>query len=210
MREDIRNAFDALDSKAKARITGLKAQRPIKKSFQQLEDYFRDHQVLALASAQDPSPAVASSASEILAIERSARLLVLTEDSMWEMGVSGRLNGSRAEGVRILLADITDVRTRTDRRALRLGQKDRHLFVDHARGAVIETRVHDLHTDAELQAFPASLLDQISRVRGYEAAGEPSVAAGTSVADELAKLAQLRDAGVLTDEEFIRQKEKLL
>ena len=33
---------------------------------------------------------------------------------------------------------------------------------------------------------------------------------GTSVADELAKLAELRAAGVLTDEEFAQQKAKLL
>jgi len=36
------------------------------------------------------------------------------------------------------------------------------------------------------------------------------VAAGVSVADELAKLAQLRDAGVLTHEEFAAQKARLL
>ncbi|MDB2410919.1 SHOCT domain-containing protein [Gammaproteobacteria bacterium] len=32
----------------------------------------------------------------------------------------------------------------------------------------------------------------------------------TSMADELSKLAQLRDSGVLTEEEFSSQKEKLL
>ena len=35
-------------------------------------------------------------------------------------------------------------------------------------------------------------------------------APGASVADELAKLAQLRDSGVLSDEEFTAQKDKLL
>jgi hypothetical protein len=34
--------------------------------------------------------------------------------------------------------------------------------------------------------------------------------ASNSVADELAKLAQLRDSGVLTDAEFAQQKAKLL
>lgn len=44
--------------------------------------------------------------------------------------------------------------------------------------------------------------------RGYvrEAAGEP----GPSVADELTKLAQLRDAGTISAEEFESQKAKLL
>ena len=39
---------------------------------------------------------------------------------------------------------------------------------------------------------------------------EPSMSAPSSVADELTKLAQLRDAGVLTDAEFQAQKRKLL
>jgi hypothetical protein len=36
------------------------------------------------------------------------------------------------------------------------------------------------------------------------------VPSASSVADELAKLAHLRDAGVLTDQEFAAQKAKLL
>ncbi len=42
------------------------------------------------------------------------------------------------------------------------------------------------------------------------AAAPPRQAAPASVADELAKLVQLRDAGALTDEEFAAQKAKLL
>lgn len=56
------------------------------------------------------------------------------------------------------------------------------------------------------------------RARGNRAAAEIENAqkdyirsvAGTSTADELAKLSQLRDSGVLTAEEFAAQKEKLL
>jgi hypothetical protein len=44
--------------------------------------------------------------------------------------------------------------------------------------------------------------------RGSAMAAPP--AASNSVADELAKLAQLRDSGVLTDAEFAQQKAKLL
>ena len=37
-----------------------------------------------------------------------------------------------------------------------------------------------------------------------------TASSGGSVADELAKLAQLRDSGVLTEEEFAAQKARLL
>ena len=39
---------------------------------------------------------------------------------------------------------------------------------------------------------------------------DDSVVTETSMADELSKLAQLKDSGVLTEEEFLFQKEKLL
>ena len=39
---------------------------------------------------------------------------------------------------------------------------------------------------------------------------DDSVITETSMADELSKLAQLKDSGVLTEEEFLSQKEKLL
>lgn len=45
---------------------------------------------------------------------------------------------------------------------------------------------------------------------GNAPAATPSSAAPASVADELAKLVQLRDSGALTDEEFTAQKAKLL
>jgi hypothetical protein len=42
------------------------------------------------------------------------------------------------------------------------------------------------------------------------AASLPASQPPTGIADELAKLAQLRDLGVLTDDEFMAQKAKLL
>jgi hypothetical protein len=45
---------------------------------------------------------------------------------------------------------------------------------------------------------------------GAAPAAVPGAAAPASVADELAKLAKLRDAGALTDDEFAAQKAKLL
>jgi hypothetical protein len=54
------------------------------------------------------------------------------------------------------------------------------------------------HENAKNFAAPAQQVEQISSV-------SPS-----GVADELAKLAQLKDAGILTEEEFNAQKAKLL
>lgn len=57
---------------------------------------------------------------------------------------------------------------------------------------------------------------QARTVRDYEAMEQAQkqyireVAGGTSAADELEKLARLRDAGTLTEEEFAAQKAKLL
>jgi hypothetical protein len=54
------------------------------------------------------------------------------------------------------------------------------------------------HENAKDSAAPAQQVEQVSSV-------SPS-----GVADELAKLAQLKDAGILTEEEFNAQKAKLL
>jgi hypothetical protein len=50
--------------------------------------------------------------------------------------------------------------------------------------------------------------EQEKRTRAY--IQEVSASSGASTADELAKLAQLKDSGVLTEEEFAAQKAKVL
>lgn len=49
-----------------------------------------------------------------------------------------------------------------------------------------------------------------ARFGAVPAAVAPSQSAGVSVADELAKLAAMRDQGILTDDEFQAQKARLL
>jgi hypothetical protein len=59
---------------------------------------------------------------------------------------------------------------------------------------------------SEHQVRAAQRQDKVMRQYVRETAG----ASGASSADELAKLAQLRDQGVLTDQEFVAQKAKML
>jgi type VI protein secretion system component VasK len=61
------------------------------------------------------------------------------------------------------------------------------------------------HKMAEHGAQQASEQDQAFRQQVQQAVGSQQ-----STADQLTKLAQLRDQGVLTDEEFAQQKAKLL
>jgi hypothetical protein len=55
--------------------------------------------------------------------------------------------------------------------------------------------------------------ERLSSVEGQQAAPAappPSAPAGATVAEQLKQLAELRDSGVLTPEEFEREKQKLL
>jgi len=69
----------------------------------------------------------------------------------------------------------------------------------------------DKKSEMEVRAALSPLLGVVGIPFGSEAAA-PVVAASSAVstADELAKLAQLRDQGVLTEEEFAAEKAKLL
>ncbi|HXB65238.1 MAG TPA: SHOCT domain-containing protein [Solirubrobacteraceae bacterium] len=52
--------------------------------------------------------------------------------------------------------------------------------------------------------------ERLSAVEGQQAAPAPSAPAGATVAEQLKQLAELRDTGVLTSEEFEREKQKVL
>lgn len=69
---------------------------------------------------------------------------------------------------------------------------------------VVEFRVGRTQAD-EIKATITRLM-----LTGPTSAAAPVAPASTSVADELMKLAQLRDAGALTEEEFASQKSRLL
>ena len=142
MREDIQAAFSALDAKGQAAITAMRAPGPIKKGFEKLAEFLPDEKVLAVATGFDPPPTMseqrsmggAGSFGAIVAAGKSGRLLVLTETNLWEVQATGRLNGSRPEGIRFPLQDIADVRIRTDRRIGGLGAKERFLTFDYSAG----------------------------------------------------------------------------
>jgi hypothetical protein len=84
-------------------------------------------------------------------------------------------------------------------------------------GGMIEIRVGSEVSHLELQTTPATqrmwppLQDQWTRAKAAQrrTSGRTS-AGGTSVADELSKLAALRSQGVLTEDEFAAQKQRLL
>jgi hypothetical protein len=221
-REDIEEAFWTLDGKGQNAITGIAASRPIRKAFQKLSEFLPDDRVLALASAMDPPVHAAEqrelgagrSLAAITQTAKSGRLLVVTETDFWQIRGGSRLNGGRPEGVRIGLAEINDVRTRTDRRIGSFGAKERHLAVDYLHGAVLETDLHLLASDVALDGFASTLVSQVQAFRDEAFASEQSrrsvAQSPLSVADELTKLLTLRDSGILTSEEYEAQKAKLL
>jgi hypothetical protein len=65
-------------------------------------------------------------------------------------------------------------------------------------------------TEAETRQREAAEEKRKAQIREQAQAIAQAVAPQVSVADELAKLAQLKEAGVLTEEEFAAQKAKLL
>lgn len=216
-REDIGQAYLSLDGKGQNNITGMGASRVVKKAFQSLPDFLSDELVLALASALDPPVhageqrqlGAAGSLSAISQTAKSGRLLVVTESNLWEVRAGGRLNGSRPEGVRIALSDITDVRVWSGRRGL--GAKERHLSVDFMRGAMVETRVHVLASDVAIQHLGSTLVGQVQNIQSAIATDARQASGSSpSIADELAKLAALRDSADLTAAEYDALKASLL
>lgn len=220
VRPDIDAAFARLDSSGQGSITGLRTPRQVRKGFEKLPELLPDEQVLALAVANDPPPTAsqqrsmgaAASLGAISQVAKSARLLVLTETNLWEVQASGRLNGSQPKGIRHSLVDITDVRTLSERKLGRFGAKQRVLAIDHLQGAQVETIVHEISgSDQALELFAQSLAEQVGAVGEAVAAAKRSESAPrASVADELTKLVQLHQNGVLTSSEFEAQKAKLL
>jgi hypothetical protein len=115
MRADIESAFNALDRKAqrlmtKTPLVGPDPNRQFTQTLQRLPDFFRDERVVALAPAKDPTSTLSQTGLDLgaamgagLSEWRSQRLLVLTETSLWEVTVSGRLSGGQPQGVEVPL-----------------------------------------------------------------------------------------------------------
>lgn len=145
MRADIDAAYWLLEGSGRNAIDGLRALAAIKRGFQKLEEFLPDERVLAIATGFDPELSQreklamggAAGMRATLDQAKSGRLLVLTEVNFYEVAATGRLNGNRPQGVRIRLADVSDVRVRTERK---LTRKDRFLMIDHMRGAELVTK----------------------------------------------------------------------
>jgi hypothetical protein len=69
----------------------------------------------------------------------------------------------------------------------------------------------DYRSDKERTArYTKQTRDELRKQRKQDAPGQAQELPGESIADELRKLADLRDAGLLSDEEFVAQKVRLL
>jgi hypothetical protein len=88
------------------------------------------------------------------------------------------------------------------------GSRDRGVFLVHLKNGQTGYFTIDGYSEHELRAKLSPWLNAMQISLG--APSLPAPAASTSVADELAKLAGLRDQGILTEDEFSAQKAKLL
>jgi len=221
VRPDVDEAFAAMDPKGQGSLMGLRTPRQVRKGLEKLPELLPDEHVIALAVGSDPPPTAAerqrmgagAAFGEISQVAKSARLMVVTQINLWEVQASGRLSGSRPNGIRNPLGEITDVRIFSERKIGRFGAKQRLLTVDQLRGAQVETRVHEIGgSDETLEAFAATLTQQVHTLGETLQSTErqASQAHPLSVADELEKLSSLHQSGILTEAEFNAQKEKLL
>ena len=152
---------------------------------------------------------------------------MLTDRSVFEINASSRLTFSCLESIETPLAEIVNITTRTERLAIHAGlKKTRFLVIERRRsgGRTMRTEL-DVLTDQSFALFSAALADQLQVVRGQLAAAQappparadvapppPGAAPASplSLADEIGKLAALREQGALTAEEFAAMKTKLL
>jgi hypothetical protein len=138
------------------------------------------------------------------------RLLALTTESFWVVETRGMMS-KRVSGREIKLARLQDdVRINQYRRKSEFGRKTRLLAFDHLVGSELATEAFDLHSDDLLFDFADRFNAQLEELRAENAQDPGQKAAGTSAADELMKLGGLMEKGLLTEEEFLREKQRLL
>jgi hypothetical protein len=211
IRADIDQALAEMDPEGRGSLTGMSVPRAVRKGLEKLPELIPDERVIALAAGKDPSIPGAS-LSDIAQNTKSIRLLVVTEANLWEVQAAGRLNGSRPKGIRTELVDISDVRVLSERKLNRLGSKERIMAFDHLRGAQVATlSIEIFGSDETLERFASVLAGRARQINEALAIAErPPLGSQLSVADELTKLLDLRQRGVLDDAEFEAQKNKLL
>jgi hypothetical protein len=123
--------------------------------------------------------------------------------------VEYRQTGKLLPAFRVMIRDISgfSVRkvTRDDKKRLNASSMQQILTVQGSGTNLAEVAVN-YGTAQKIEEWLRSHPDFRESAQASTAPPQP----GISVADELAKLAQLRDAGVLSPEEFATQKAKLL
>jgi hypothetical protein len=190
--------------------------RKYRKLLQEIETSIADdEQIIALVGLLPPQNTI--SHSNIYNV--GGRILLVSSLAVY--AVQGKAVG-RAEFTEIPLTSVyAPPRVTTRREALSLGKKIVRLAIDEQRGGNVETHMFIVDGEesagqwmseavireaearrAELDRDDDQRLQQVVQAAVRESAG--------STADELAKLAALRDQGVLTDDEFAQQKKRLL
>lgn len=208
--------------------TGASIPRFFNAACEQLGDALGDERALAITAATRPKLTKFDGASVGEQMRSNMGfLLVLTENDFVEVHEKGKLSRGKLEFMTVRLARVQDyARSNSRRRGSRLGAKDRFLAFDHLRGSELVTEVYDLPDDDVLERFVAAMnghLDALAQATSERAALEQQASlqrmaetiaarqtSSASAADELSKLAGLRDQGVLSDEEFARMKARIL
>jgi len=103
----------------------------------------------------------------------------------------------------------------SERQADRMGTKAHMLYIDELRGGNVEAHEFGVANEKILQFMGSQVSHALAHVRQRASESErerthATRSGGISVTTELQKLAALRDAGVLSEDEFAIQKARLL
>lgn len=219
-RADIAAAVERLDPKARKQLSWGS---PLKKCLSALGAIEAEIVAIAPATLQRVNQFDGAGLGDVVQAGRP-RLLVLTVESFWVVETRRATGGGGVSGREIKLARIQDgVRINEHRRKSEFGRKTRLFSFDHLRGSTLETEAFDLKSDVLLHDFASRFNAQLETCRaalvreeegrGRDLAVAAAQAVGgapTSMADELAKLGDLLERGLLTEEEFASEKQRLL
>lgn len=223
-RGDIAAALAQLDSKARRKLSRDAALKKCMKSLGAIEDH-----IVAVAPATLPRVNQFDGAGFGDALQAGkARLLVLTTASLWIVETRRATGRGGVSGREIKFARIQDdVRINEYRRKSEFGMKTRLLAFDHLRGSTLETEAFDLKGDellrdfadrfnSQLDAFKTAQAEDVERqerdraVATAQAAAQVASPVPDSRVDALARLGDLRERGILTEDEFAREKQRIL
>lgn len=219
-REDVEAALGRLSSGVRRKLSWDRALKNCVKSLGSIED-----EIVAVAPATLPRVNQFDGAGLGDALDAGkGRLVVLTTESFWVVETRRATGGGGVSGREIKLSRIQDdVRVNEFRRKSEFGRKTRLLAFDHLRGSKLETEAFDLANDDLLRDFADRFNAQLDVFRASEAevaergdieratvVAQAATATPSSTADELAKLGDLLEKGLLTEDEFAREKQRLL